>query len=85
MSTKPTKTPKPVKPAKPHYNWRIFEAAHKILAKDWTLAKDDHQSDVLDRVLAFAGVAKKLASTIMGAGGRPNRARSPAERRHDPI
>ena len=60
------KTQKPAKPkpAKPHYNWRISEAAHKILSKDWTLNKDEHQSDVLDRVLAFAGVAKKLASTM---------------------
>ena len=37
---------------------------HKTLAKDWTLNKDEHQSDVLDRVLAFAGVAKKLASIM---------------------
>jgi hypothetical protein len=80
---KPAKTPKPVKPAKPHYNWRISEAAHKILAKDWTL-DSEHQSAVLDRVLAFAAVAKKLAS-IMGTAGRPNRARHSAGRRHDPI
>ena len=60
------KTQKPAKPkpAKPHYNWRISEAAHGILSKDWTLDKDEHQSDVLDRVLAFAGVAKKLASIM---------------------
>jgi hypothetical protein len=60
------KTQKPAKPkpAKPHYNWRISEAAHRILSKDWTLDKDEHQSDVLDRVLAFAGVAKKLASSM---------------------
>jgi hypothetical protein len=60
---KPAKTPKPVKPAKPHYNWRISEAAHKILAKDWTLDSEP-QSAVLDRVLAFAAVAKKLASIM---------------------
>ena len=73
VSTAPTKAPMPKpktqkpakpKPAKPHYNWRISEAAHKALARDWTLNKDEHQSDVLDRVLAFAGVAKKLASTM---------------------
>jgi hypothetical protein len=60
---KPAKTPKPVKPAKPHYNWRISEAAHNILAKDWTLDSEP-QSAVLDRVLAFAAVAKKLASIM---------------------
>ena len=70
VSTAPTKAPmpkpktqKPAKP-KPHYNWRISEAAHKALAKDWTLIKDEHQSEVLDRVLAFAGVSKKLASIM---------------------
>ena len=73
VSTAPTKAPmpkpktqKPVKskPTKPHYNWRISEAAHKALARDWTLNKDEHQSDVLDRVLAFATIAKKLASIM---------------------
>ena len=73
VSTAPTKAPMPKpktqkpakpKPTKPHYNWRISEAAHKALAKDWTLDKDEHQSEVLDRVLAFATVAKKLASTM---------------------
>ena len=73
VSTAPTKAPMPKpktqkpaksKPTKPHYNWRISEAAHKALARDWTLNKDEHQSDVLDRVLAFAGVAKKLASIM---------------------
>ena len=72
VSTAPTKAPMPKpktqkpakpKPAKPHYNWRISEAAHGILSKDWTL-DNEHQSDVLDRVLAFAGVAKKLASIM---------------------
>jgi hypothetical protein len=33
-------------------------------AKDWTLAKDEHQSDVFERVLAFANAAKGLASTM---------------------
>jgi cell division protein FtsB len=64
--TKPAKTPKPAKPAKqikPH-NWRISDAAHKILAKDWILAEDEHQSDVFERVLAFAGAAKGLAGTM---------------------
>ena len=48
------KTQKPAKPkpAKPHYNWRISEAAHGILSKDWTL-DNEHQSDVLDRVLGL--------------------------------
>src|SRR5208283_756327 len=54
---------KPAKQIKPH-NWRISDAAHKILAKDWTLAKDEHQSDVFERVLAFANAAKGLASTM---------------------
>ena len=72
VSTAPTKAPMPKpktqkpakpKPAKPHYNWRISEAAQGILSKDWTL-DNEHQSDVLDRVLAFAGVAKKLASIM---------------------
>jgi len=65
-TAKPAKTPKSAKPAKqikPH-NWRISDAAHKILAKDWTLAKDEHQSDVFERVLAFANAAKGLASTM---------------------
>ena len=73
VSTAPSKAPMPKpktqkpakpKPAKPHYNWRTSEAAHKALSKDWTLNKDEHQSEVLDRVLAFAGVAKKLASIM---------------------
>jgi hypothetical protein len=46
------------------HNWRISDAAHKILAKDWTLGKDEHQSDVFERVLAFANAAKGLASTM---------------------
>src|ERR1700738_28498 len=63
-TTKPAKNPaKPAKQIKPH-NWRISDAAHKILAKDWTLAKDEHQSDVFERVLAFANAAKGLASTM---------------------
>ena len=63
-TTKPAKKPaKPAKQIKPH-NWRISDAAHKILAKDWTLAKDEHQSDVFERVLAFANAAKGLASTM---------------------
>ena len=72
VSTAPTKAPMPKpktqkpakpKPTRPHYNWRISEAAHKALARDWTL-DNEHQSDVLDRVIAFAGVAKKLASIM---------------------
>jgi Telomere resolvase len=52
VSTAPTKTPMPKpktqksakpKPAKPHYNWRISEAAHGILFKDWIL-DNEHQS-----------------------------------------
>ena len=85
MPAKPAKTSKPATPVKPpkHYNWRISEAAHKALARDWTL-DNEHQIDVLDRVLAFATVTKKLAG-IMGTAGRPNRARRPPRRRHDPI
>jgi hypothetical protein len=63
--TKPAKAPKAAKPVKqkPH-TWRISDAAHKILAKDWTLAVTEHQSDVFERVLAFAYAAKGLASTM---------------------
>jgi hypothetical protein len=39
---KTQKSAKP-KPAKPHYNWRISEAAHGILFKDWIL-DNEHQS-----------------------------------------
>jgi hypothetical protein len=70
VSTAPTKAPMPKpktpkstkQPARTHH-WRISEAAHGILSKDWTL-DNEHQSDALDRVLAFAGVAKKLASIM---------------------
>jgi hypothetical protein len=70
MPTTPAKIPKPAK-AKPRH-WRISDAAHKILSKDWTLAKDDHQSEVFDRVLAFAAVAKKFSSIVFLACGTPN-------------
>jgi outer membrane biosynthesis protein TonB len=63
MPKPPAKTPKSAKPPARTRHWRISEAAHGTLSKDWTL-DNEHQSDVLDRVLAFAGVAKKLASIM---------------------
>jgi outer membrane biosynthesis protein TonB len=60
---KPAKTPKSTKQPARTRHWRISEAAHGILSKDWTL-DNEHQSDVLDRVLAFATVTKKLAGTM---------------------
>ena len=71
VSTAPTKAPMPkpktqksTKLSRPEpVHWRISEAAHGILSKDWTL-DNEHQSDALDRVLAFATVAKKLAGTM---------------------
>ncbi len=63
-TTKPAKkSAKPAKQIKQH-NWRISDAAYKILAKDWTIGKDEHHSDVFERVLAFANAAKGFASTM---------------------
>ena len=63
--------------------WRISEAAHGILSKDWTL-DNEHQSDVLDRVLSFR-LRRQETGKYHGTAGRPNRARRPPSRRHDPV
>jgi hypothetical protein len=75
--------PSPAKQIKSH-NWRISDAARKILAKDWTLGKDEHQSDVFDRVLALRRRCQRVGQHN-GTAGRPNGARNAPGRFHDQI
>ncbi|MBV8901977.1 MAG: hypothetical protein JOY92_17895 [Verrucomicrobia bacterium] len=54
------KSPKP-SPAPKAQHWRVSAAGHASLSRSWKSSADESQARVLERVLAFAHVARELA------------------------